>query len=67
MPQWFNADMGKGYQCECGCTSIEVFEGRPYGPRSVHWPELVKEFEESYPVWDHPEERAWYLSTVVVG
>lgn len=68
LPQWYNAELGKGWQCgECGTTSISIHEGRPFGPRSQRWQELVDEFEEYYEVfhkdigyWD------WILSTVVV-
>lgn len=40
-------DGDKGDFCwKCGCTSVRVREGRPYGPRSRHWDWLSKEAEK---------------------
>lgn len=47
MSQWLNGELGNGFQCEhCGCTSVIMSEGRPYGPRYRAWQSLVDEFAE---------------------
>ena len=68
LPQWDGECLGKGWSCEhCGNTSTETFEGRPYGPRSVFWEPLRKEFYDLFPIWDTEDERRWFLSTVVIA
>jgi rRNA maturation endonuclease Nob1 len=40
LPVWDGLD--KGDQCDkCGCTSFSVTQGRPYGPKSRQWPDLM--------------------------
>jgi hypothetical protein len=47
LPQWMNAELGNGHSCEhCGCTSVIVSTGRPFGPRYRYWQSLVDEFAE---------------------
>jgi ribosomal protein S27AE len=52
----FMGDRDDYWQCEkCGCTSVKIRDGRPYGPKSHHWDNVVKRFEEMYldiPHWD---------------
>jgi DNA-directed RNA polymerase subunit RPC12/RpoP len=68
LPRWTNAELGKGHRCEyCGCTSIEITNGRPWGPRSRYWDDLVTEFNDLLSIWmDDKMESGWFLSTVVV-
>lgn len=70
-PQWTGDDLfDKGWQCKCGCTSVKFYEGRPYGPRSKEWPELVQEFQELYPLSQDVSDAMWsewFLSTVEVA
>lgn len=44
------------WECEkCGCTSMNIRDGKPFGRKSRRWSEIVKMFEESYtdiPYWD---------------
>lgn len=44
------------WQCEkCGCTSVKLRDGRPYGPKSGKWAQVVSMFEDAYldiPYWD---------------
>lgn len=45
LPKWCGTELGKGWSCEnCGTTAVNVDEGRPYGPQSARWDDLVKEF-----------------------
>lgn len=47
IPQFWGQDLGKGYQCEkCGCTSVNIREGRPYGSKSKAWEWVKPEFEK---------------------
>ena len=52
----FLGESDNSWQCEkCGCSSVKVREGRPYGPKSSQWVEVVKMFEDAYldiPHWD---------------
>lgn len=70
LPQWCNCELGKGWQCsKCGTTSISWDEGRPFGPRSRQWDQLVEEFHEiceSFSGDMDPSYMDWVLSTVVV-
>lgn len=37
------------WQCDkCGCTSVNIKEGRPYGPKSKDWDWIKKKFDECY-------------------
>lgn len=57
-PARFYAELGKDDQCDyCGCTSFYESEGRPIGPRSKRYPELLVEWaREGQALWkDHPE------------
>ena len=44
------------WQCEkCGCTSVRIRDGKPFGPKSRRWHDLVEMFEDLYlniPEWD---------------
>lgn len=44
------------WECEkCGCTSVNIRDGRPYSQKNQRWGEIVKLFEETYlqiPYWD---------------
>lgn len=42
-----------GEDCECGCTSVTFEEGRSYGPKSKHWPQIEKYFDE---LWQHIDD-----------
>jgi len=46
LPQFMGDGSGdKGDYCEkCGCTSVTITEGRPFGPRSKRWPMYLKEW-----------------------
>jgi len=47
-PQWCCTG-DKGDSCQyCGCTSVYVRDGRPFGPRSKQWAEMVEWFNEQY-------------------
>jgi len=42
----FMFEFGKGYQCgTCGATSINVRQGRPFGPRSRRWKGIEAAFD----------------------
>jgi len=66
LPQWCEDDFGKDHQCKCGCTSISITEGRPFGPRSKYWSLLTAEFEDMLQWWGTGDDLTWLLSTVVV-
>lgn len=44
------------WECEkCGCTSVNIRDGRPYAPKSQKWEQVLKWFNEMYldiPYWD---------------
>lgn len=44
----FASDLGKGYHCECGCTSVYVREGRPFGRKSRHWEWIKRIFDDCW-------------------
>lgn len=52
----FLGDPDYYWSCEkCGNTSVMLRPGRPYGPKSSKWPDVVKMFEDLYldiPHWD---------------
>lgn len=38
------------WECErCGCTSVKIRDGRPYGPKSKDWGLVKSWFEEFFP------------------
>jgi len=41
------------WDCECGCTSVKVRDGRPYGPKSREWTRVNGEFND---LWRFIEE-----------
>lgn len=48
---WYLGDDIGFWQCDkCGSTSSIISEGRPYGPRSKKWAQLVEEFNE---LWEY--------------
>jgi hypothetical protein len=39
----------KGYECEkCGCTSVNLRPGRPFGPKSAQWKDVLLAWNEYY-------------------
>lgn len=55
---------GKGDSCEhCGCTSVEIRPGRPFGPRSRYWANLVRFF--NHYVLDLSYENWWEYRDMV--
>jgi len=50
-PEYSNGLGGdKGHQCErCGCTSVQIRRGRPYGPKSALWARITEDFNEIWP------------------
>lgn len=45
----FMGESDNFWQCDkCGCTSVKLRDGRPYGAKSRQWAEVVQMFEESY-------------------
>lgn len=55
----FDLDCGKGDEClRCGCTSFKNTPGRPYGPKSKEWDNLIKEIKELVEMhYDFGDER----------
>ena len=70
LPKWYNAELGKGWSCEhCGCTSVVIQDGRPYGPRSSEWLDLEAEFSELVHDFSNSSDTDylnWLLDTVVI-
>lgn len=51
-PQWLG-EMDKSWQCEkCGCSSVDIRVGRPYGPKSREWDWIEKLFYELWPTME---------------
>lgn len=45
----FFGESGCDWGCDkCGCTSVKIRDGRPYGPKSRQWEHVVAEFNELY-------------------
>ncbi len=42
----YMSDLGEWHCEKCGCTSVKIREGRPYGPRYRDWDKLVSWFWE---------------------
>jgi hypothetical protein len=41
-PDFMGEPFDKGYQCEkCGCTSVALRPGRPFGPKHKDWESIV--------------------------
>jgi predicted amidophosphoribosyltransferase len=37
----------EGFQCEqCGATSVHIRDGRPFGPKSAQWADVVSLWEQ---------------------
>lgn len=44
------------WDCEkCGCTSIRIRPGRPFGPQSREWDWIEKEFNQLWKYFDSEE------------
>lgn len=51
-PDFMGYPFDKGYQCErCGCTSVRLSVGRPYGTKSKALAEFQKEWDEDEDFW----------------
>lgn len=47
-PSFLGEDDGF-FDCDrCNCTSVRLRDGRPYGPKSKQWDQIVKWFEECF-------------------
>lgn len=45
-PEYWHGEFGKGDQCpKCGCTSVQGRPGRPFGPRSAFWSQLLDDWD----------------------
>ncbi len=45
----FFGESDRYWQCDkCGCTSVKIRDGRPYGSKSRQWEHVVIEFNELY-------------------
>lgn len=66
VPQ-FDYDLGKGHTChKCGCTSVNITEGRPFGPRSTRWSLCIDIFNGCWNAFSDGDDREWLLSTVEI-
>lgn len=69
-PQWHYDDFGKGYSCHrCGATGVQMREGRPFGPKSMHWSDLKDEWHDiKDQEWKTTDTMylEWLRSTVVL-
>jgi hypothetical protein len=68
LPAFMGDCLDKGDYCErCGCTSFTVRPGRPYGPRSRDWGDIVERWKELYPIISQDEFLKELLETVDIS
>ena len=49
IPDFMGEPFDKGYECEqCGCTSVNLRPGRPFGPKSARWKDVLLDWDEYY-------------------
>lgn len=57
----YESEGDKGDCCDrCGCTSVRLRNGRPFGPRYRYWPALIERLADGFKWWTWPEQVAMF-------